>query len=183
MQLKVKKIELCECLAVGDSVEDVLHSVGSLGKDVGEVLLGEGAVTAVLSDEGSEGGSDLVVELAEARRVEDEGVVAFLRGLWAWEGGVDLLNISEDLVNPLLGAGDVLVGGCGVVVGKIEEGIGVASDLVKSLDGAKKQMSKSIAKNYFSLFFSYLSKNLYGNLLLDLSGGGNNDECGGELHF
>ena len=78
MQLKVRKNELFECLAVGDSGEDVLHSVGSLGENVGEVLLGEGAVAAVSSDEGSEGGSDLVVELAEVLLVEDEGFIGLL---------------------------------------------------------------------------------------------------------
>jgi hypothetical protein len=138
MQLKVRKNELFDCLAVGDSVEDVLHSVGSLGENVGEVLLGEGAVAAVSSDEGSEGGSDLVVEVAEVLLVEDEGFIGVSFIFGAWEGGVDLFNISEDLVNPLGSSGDVLVGGGGVVVGKIEEGIGVASDLVKSLDGAKR---------------------------------------------
>jgi hypothetical protein len=138
MQLKVRKNELFECLAVGDSVEDVLHSVGSLGENVGEVLLGEGAVAAVSSDEGSEGGSDLVVEVAEVLLVEDELVVSLIIISGAWEGGVDLFNISEDLVNPLGSSVNVLVGGGGVVVGKIEEGIGVASDLVKSLDGAKR---------------------------------------------
>ena len=147
MQLKVRKNELFECLAVGDSGEDVLHSVGSLGENVGEVLLGEGAVAAVSSDEGSEGGSDLVVELAEVLLVEDELVVSLSIIFGAWEGGVDLFNISEDLVNPLGSSGDVLVGGGGVVVGEIEEGIGVASDLVKSLDGAKRKISKSTAKN------------------------------------
>jgi hypothetical protein len=124
-------------LAVSDSGEDVLHSVGSLGENVGEVLLGEGAVAAVSSDEGSEGGSDLVVEVAEVLLVEDELVVSLIIISGAWEGGVDLFNISEDLVNPLGSSVNVLVGGGGVVVGKIEEGIGVASDLVKSLDGAK----------------------------------------------
>jgi hypothetical protein len=147
MQLKVRKNELFECLAVGDSVEDVLHSVGSLGENVGEVLLGEGAVAAVSSDEGSEGGSDLVVEVAEVLLVEDEGFIGVSFIFGAWEGGVDLFNISEDLVNPLGSSFNVLVGGGGVVVGKIEEGIGVASDLVKSLDGAKQKISKSIAKN------------------------------------
>ena len=138
MQLKVRKNELFDCLAVGDSVEDVLHSVGSLGENVGEVLLGEGAVAAVSSDEGSEGGSDLVVEVAEVLLVEDEGFIGVSFIFGAWEGGVDLFNISEDLVNPLGSSVNVLVGGGGVVVGKIEEGIGVASDLVKSLDGAKR---------------------------------------------
>jgi hypothetical protein len=138
MQLKVRKNELFDCLAVGDSVEDVLHSVGSLGENVGEVLLGEGAVAAVSSDEGSEGGSDLVVEIAEVLLVEDEGFIGVSFIFGAWEGGVDLFNISEDLVNPLGSSVNVLVGGGGVVVGKIEEGIGVASDLVKSLDGAKR---------------------------------------------
>jgi hypothetical protein len=147
MQLKVRKNELFDCLAVGDSVEDVLHSVGSLGENVGEVLLGEGAVAAVSSDEGSEGGSDLVVEVAEVLLVEDEGFIGVSFIFGAWEGGVDLFNISEDLVNPLGSSFNVLVGGGGVVVGKIEEGIGVASDLVKSLDGAKQKISKSIAKN------------------------------------
>jgi len=147
MQLKVRKNELFDCLAVGDSVEDVLHSVGSLGENVGEVLLGEGAVAAVSSDEGSEGGSDLVVEIAEVLLVEDEGFIGVSFIFGAWEGGVDLFNISEDLVNPLGSSVNVLVGGGGVVVGKIEEGIGVASDLVKSLDGAKQKISKSIAKN------------------------------------
>ena len=125
-------------LAVGNSGEDVLHSLGSLGENVGEVLLGEGAFAAVSSDEGSKGGSDLAVELAEVLLVEDEGLIFFLDILGAWEAGVDLCNISEDLVNPLLGSSDVLVGCSGVVVGKIEKGIGVVLELVKSLDGAKR---------------------------------------------
>merc|ERR1719328_870663 len=92
MQLKVRKSELLKCLAVGDSGEDVSHSDGSLGEGVGEVLLGEGTVTAVSSDEGSEGGGDLAVELAEVVLVEDEGFVSligfggrcFAFGWFAW---------------------------------------------------------------------------------------------------
>merc|ERR1719436_173283 len=140
MQLKVRKsVELFECLAVGNSGEDVSHSAGSLGEGVGEVLLGEGAVATVFSDEGSESGGDLTVELAEVLLVKDEGLVGFFV-FGAWESGVDLCGLVEDLGDPLLGSGDV-------VVGKIEEGIGVTSELVKSLDG-----------------------------VLDLSGGGDNDE-------
>ena len=124
-------------LAVGDSGEDVLHSVGSLGEDVSEVLLGEGAFAAVGSDKGSESRSELAVELAEVVLIEDEKIVGFfLRG--AWEGGVDLFDIGEDLLDPLGGSGDVLVGGGGVVVSQVEEGIGVSSELVDSLCGAKK---------------------------------------------
>merc|ERR1719328_824325 len=153
MQLKVRKSELLKCLAVGDSGEDVSHSDGSLGEGVGEVLLGEGTVTAVSSDEGSEGGGDLAVELAEVVLVEDEGFVSLI-GLGAWEGGVDLVGLVEDSVNPLLGSGDVLVGSGGVVVSQVEEGVGVVSELVESLDGVS-----------------------------DLASGGDDDEGGGELHI
>ena len=122
-------------LAVGDSGEDVLHSVGSLGEDVSEVLLGEGAFAAVGSDKGSESRSELAVELAEVVLIEDEKIVGFfLRG--AWEGGVDSGDIFEDPVDPLGGAGNVLVRGGGVVVSQVEEGIGVLLELVQSLDGA-----------------------------------------------
>merc|ERR1719215_1589119 len=122
MQLKVRKNELFECLAVGNSGEDVSHSAGSLGEGVGEVLLGEGAFAAVSSDEGSESSSDLAVELAEVLLAEDEGLVSLGIIFGAWEGGVDLSGLFEDLVNPLLGSGeDVLVGG-GVVLGEVEEG-------------------------------------------------------------
>merc|ERR1719215_2150819 len=105
MQLKVRKNELFECLAVGNSGEDVSHSAGSLG----EGLLGEGAFAAVSSDEGSEGGSDLAVELAEVLLVEDEGLVSLGFIFGAWEGGVDLSGLFEDLVNPLLGSGEVVL--------------------------------------------------------------------------
>jgi len=139
-----KEKESIECLAVGNSGEDVSHSAGSLGEGVGEVLLGEGAFAAVLSDERSKSGSDLAVKLAEVFLIEDKGFIGFLLS-FAWEGGVDLGGLVEDLVNPLRCSDDVVVGGGGVVVGKIEEGIGVASELVKSLDGAKRQISKIIA--------------------------------------
>merc|ERR1719458_2346296 len=130
MQLKVRKsVELFECLAVGNSGKDVSHSAGSLG----EVLLGERAFAAVFSDEGSESGGDLTVELAEVFLVEDEGFIGFFLS-WAWEGGVDLCGLVEDLADPLIGSSDVVVVGGGVVVGKIEEGFGVTSELVKSLD-------------------------------------------------
>ena len=125
-------------LAVGNSGEDVLHSLGSLGENVGEVLLGEGAFAAVSSDEGSESSSDLAVELAEVLLVEDEGLVSLGFIFGAWEGGVDLSGLFEDLVNPLLGSGEVVLVGGGVVLGEVEEGIGVSSELVKSLDGAKR---------------------------------------------
>ena len=138
MQLKVRKNELFECLAVGNSGEDVSHSAGSLGEGVGEVLLGEGAFAAVSSDEGSESSSDLTVELAEVLLVEDEGLVSLGFIFGAWEGGVDLSGLFEDLVNPLLGSGEVVLVGGGVVLGEVEEGIGVSSELVKSLDGAKR---------------------------------------------
>ena len=138
MQLKVRKNELFECLAVGNSGEDVSHSAGSLGEGVGEVLLGEGAFAAVSSDEGSESSSDLAVELAEVLLVEDEGLVSLGFIFGAWEGGVDLSGLFEDLVNPLLGSGEVVLVGGGVVLGEVEEGIGVSSELVKSLDGAKR---------------------------------------------
>merc|ERR1719251_108106 len=103
MQLKVRKSELLKCLAVGDSGEDVSHSDGSLGEGVGEVLLGEGAVAAVSSDEGSEGGGDLAVKVAEVVLVEDEGVVSLL-GFGAWEGGVDLAGVRR-LGQPTSGLG------------------------------------------------------------------------------
>merc|ERR1719471_2661229 len=121
MQLKVRKsVELFECLAVGNSGEDVSHSAGSLGEGVGEVLLGEGAVATVFSDEGSESGGDLTVELAEVLLVKDEGLVGFFV-FGAWESGVDLCGLVEDLGDPLLGSGDVVVVGGGVVTGKIKE--------------------------------------------------------------
>ena len=110
LQLRLK------CLAVGDSGKDVSHSDGSLGEGVGEVLLGEGAFAAVSSDEGSEGGGDLAVQLAEAVLVEDEGLVGFGIIFGAREGEVDLVGLLEDSVNPLLGSGNVLVRGGGVVV-------------------------------------------------------------------
>merc|ERR1719183_3246361 len=114
MQLKVRKsVELFECLAVGNSGEDVSHSAGSLGENVGEVLLWEGTVAAVLSDERSESSSDLAVELAEVFLVEDEGFIGLIILSWAWEGGVDLGDIIEDLGDPLFGSLDVLVVGGG----------------------------------------------------------------------
>ena len=119
MQLKVRKNELFECLAVGNSGEDVSHSAGSLGEGVGEVLLGEGAFAAVSSDEGSESSSDLTVELAEVLLVEDEGLVSLGFIFGAWEGGVDLSGLFEDLVNPLLGSGEVVLVGGGVVLGEV----------------------------------------------------------------
>ena len=96
-------------LAVSDSGEDVSHSAGSLGEGVGEVLLGEGTVAAVCSDEGSESSSDLAVELAEVFLVEDEGLIFFLNILGAWEAGVDLFGLGEDLGNPKASSVHVLV--------------------------------------------------------------------------
>ena len=124
-------------LAVGNSGEDVSHSSGSLGENVGEVLLGKRAFAAELSDERSESGSNLPVESAEVNLLEANGFIGFFLN-WAWEGGIDLGDIIKDLVDPLFGSLDVLVGGGGVVVSKFEEGIGETSELIKPLDGAKR---------------------------------------------
>jgi len=62
-----------EFLAVGNSGEDVLHSAGSLGKNVEEVLFGERTNAAVQLDERSESSSDLAIKLAEVFLAEDEG--------------------------------------------------------------------------------------------------------------
>ena len=146
--LKSKKTEwLCinECvfiperlkyLAIGDSGEDVSHSLGSLGEGVGEVLLGVGFGAAEDSDVGSESRRELTVELAEVLLIEDEDLIGINVSFWAWVGGVELLGLVEDSVDPLLGSGDVLVGGGGVVVSQVEEGGGVSLELVQSLDGA-----------------------------------------------
>ena len=126
-------------LAVGDSGEDVSHSVGSLGEGVGEVLLGVGFGAAEDSDVGSESRGELTVELAEVFLVEDEDFIGVSISFWAWVGGVEILGLVEDSGDPLLGSGDVLVGGGGVVVSQVEEGSGVSFELSQSLFGAKSR--------------------------------------------
>ena len=80
-------------------------------------------------------------QFAEVVLVENEGLVSFgfTLGIIRTEINIDLTSLFEDLVNPFAGSVNVLVGGGGVVVGKIEEGLGVTSELVNSLDGAERR--------------------------------------------
>jgi hypothetical protein len=121
------------CLAVTSSSGDVSDSVGSLGEGSLEVLLGVGVDADEGSEVRSEGGLDLSGELAVVLLVEDERIISLIDSVtFAW-GEVEGFELAEELVGPGLDSANVLVGSGGVVVHEVDEGGGVALDLVQSL--------------------------------------------------
>ena len=132
------------CLAVASSGGDVSDSVGSLGEGSLEVLLGVGVDADEGSEVRSEGGLDLAGELAVVLLVEDEVVVSlidFIGGAW---GEVEGFELAEELVSPGLDSANVLVGSGGVDVHEVDQGGGVALDLVQSLGWAKRRNKNEV---------------------------------------
>ena len=139
IKIKSDSYSFNQILTVTSSGSDVSDSVGSLGEGLFEVLLG----VRIDADEGSEvrskSGLDLASELTIVFLVKDLGFISlinFITGAW---GEVELLKLGEKLVGPGLDSADVLVGSGGVVVHEVDEGGGVALDLVQSLTSTRKK--------------------------------------------